>query len=48
MFTRHAGAEKVLVRVEACDVPSMEEYREGERPTWHLIDRSAFSRGAVR
>jgi hypothetical protein len=47
MFTRHPGAEEVVVCVEACDVPSMEEYRDGDRPAWHLVERTAFSRGEI-
>ena len=47
MFTRHAEAEHVEVCVEVCDVPSMAEYRGGERPAWHLLERTAFSRGTA-
>jgi hypothetical protein len=47
MFTRHAGAQRVDVRVEVCDIPSMVEYREGERPAWNLLDRITFSRGVA-
>jgi len=47
MFTRHAGAERVVLSVEVCDVPSMAEYREGGRTAWHLLDRAVFSRDAT-
>ncbi len=45
MFTRHGEAEHVEVRVQACDMPSMTEYREGDRPVWRVIEQSGFSRG---
>jgi hypothetical protein len=35
MFAKHPGAESVTVRLEAYDLPSMDEYREGRRPGWY-------------
>jgi hypothetical protein len=43
MFTRHPGAQRVVVRVDGCDVPSMEEYRRGERLSWEILETAAFS-----
>ncbi|KYG10943.1 hypothetical protein BE21_01115 [Sorangium cellulosum] len=37
MFARHPGAKSVVVRLEICDLPSMQEYREGRRPAWNLL-----------
>lgn len=37
MFARHPGAESVVVRLEICDLPSMQQYREGRRPAWDLL-----------
>lgn len=43
MFARHPGAERVAIRIEAFELPSMEEYRRGREPGWHLRDRLTFS-----
>ena len=43
MLARHPGAERVVVRIEAFHLPSMEEYREGRRPEWHVRERVTFS-----
>ncbi|WP_437324308.1 hypothetical protein [Sorangium sp. So ce381] len=37
VLARHPGAASVIVRLDVCDLPSMQEYREGKRPTWGLI-----------
>ncbi|MGK4002627.1 hypothetical protein WMF31_08390 [Sorangium sp. So ce1036] len=37
MFARHPGAESVVVRLEICDLPSMQGYRDGARPSWDLL-----------
>lgn len=37
MFARHPDAESVVVRIEICDLPSMRQYRDGERPSWDLL-----------
>ena len=31
---RHPGAEKVIITIEVYDVPTMEDYRKGERSRW--------------
>ncbi|WP_438009519.1 hypothetical protein WME89_13075 [Sorangium sp. So ce321] len=37
LFARHPGAKSVVVRLETCDLPSMQQYREGRRPAWDLL-----------
>jgi hypothetical protein len=44
MLGRHPEAQKVEVRVEAYDVPSMAEYRAGARPQWVLVYAETFVR----
>ncbi|WP_437283695.1 hypothetical protein WME90_33585 [Sorangium sp. So ce375] len=44
VLARYPGAASVTVRLEVCDLPSMQEYREGERPTWGLIYRAKLVR----
>ena len=43
MFARHPDAEQVVVRIEAFELPSMEESREGRKPGWEVDDRVTFS-----
>jgi hypothetical protein len=43
MFTRHPGAERIVVRVEAYDLPSMAEYRRGRRSEWDVRHHATFS-----
>ncbi len=43
MFARHPGADRVEARIEAFELPSMEEYRQGREPGWRLRDRVTFS-----
>jgi hypothetical protein len=45
MFARHPGAARVEARVEFYELPSMEEYRAGQRPAWRLFQRATFSPG---
>ena len=40
VLARYPGAASVVVRLEICDLPSMEETRDGKRPAWNLIDRA--------
>ncbi|WP_433928626.1 hypothetical protein AB3662_34850 [Sorangium cellulosum] len=40
VLARYPGAASVVVRLEICDLPSMEEYRDGKRPAWNLIYRA--------
>jgi hypothetical protein len=42
MFGRYPEARAVTVRVEAMALPSMEAYREGERPHWLDAYRAGF------
>ncbi len=37
VLARYPGAESVVARVEICDLPSMQEYRDDKRPAWNLI-----------
>lgn len=37
VLARYPGAESVVVRLEICDLPSMQEYRDGKRPAWNQI-----------
>ncbi|WP_437808881.1 hypothetical protein [Sorangium sp. So ce1078] len=37
VLARYPGAASVVVRLEICDLPSMQEYRDGKRPAWNLI-----------
>ena len=37
MFTRHLRAVSLLVAVEVFDVPTMAEYRGGDRPEWKAL-----------
>jgi hypothetical protein len=43
MFARHPDAERVVIGIEAFELPSMEEHRKGRPPGWHLRDRFTFS-----
>lgn len=36
MFSRHPGAASLTVIVEAYDVPTMAQYRSGQRPSWQV------------
>src|SRR5262249_50739225 len=44
LFGRHPDARHLLVRVEAYDLPTMAEYRDGERPRWQPIYEATFAR----
>jgi hypothetical protein len=44
MFGRFPAATRVTVRVDVCVVPTMEEYRAGDRPTWAVGYEATFSR----
>lgn len=49
MFTRHPGAERVVVRIEDFELPSMAEYRQDRRAGWQVRDRVTFSpQAAIR
>jgi hypothetical protein len=37
MFARHPSARSLAVVVEAYDVPTMAEYRAGQRPCWNIV-----------
>jgi hypothetical protein len=34
LFARYPDAEEITVRIEFFDLPTMEEYRDGEEPEW--------------
>lgn len=40
MFGRHPEAREATVRVERMDLPTMEEYQSGQRPTWTQLYRA--------
>lgn len=44
LFGRHPEAERVTLRVEEYDVPTMAGYRAGARPRWRVLSGSTFSR----
>jgi hypothetical protein len=44
MFARHPGAAKLTLRVDVFDVPTMSEYRSGERYDWENVYRATFAR----
>jgi hypothetical protein len=44
MFGRHPTAQTVIVTIETYDPPTMEEYREGDRPEWEVVYEAAISR----
>ncbi len=44
MFGRHPRAEQILVKVEFYHVPTMAEFRAGERPGWYPMYEAQFSR----
>lgn len=37
VLARYPGAESVVVRLEICDLPSMQEHHDGKRPAWNLL-----------
>lgn len=44
MLGRHPEAERILVRVEICDLPTMTQYRAGDRPRWRPVYEAEFTR----
>jgi hypothetical protein len=44
-FGRHPQASVVTVRVEIYDIPTMQEFRNGEGPEWVTVYQRAFRRG---
>lgn len=48
MFGRHPSSTSVTVRVEALDLPTMEAWRKGQRPTWRLLYRETFLPSPIR
>jgi hypothetical protein len=44
MLGRHPTATELLVRVEVYDMPTMEQYRAGERPEWNMLYEVTFTR----
>ncbi len=42
MFARHPSAESVAVRLEAYDLPSMQEFRDGKQPAWEPLYKAKF------
>jgi len=43
LFGRHPSADQVLVTIEAHAVPTMEEYRQGVRPSWVKVYQGVFT-----
>ncbi len=46
MFNRHPRAVSLTIAVEACDVPTMAEYRAGRPPKWEIIYEARLKREA--
>ncbi len=46
VLARHPEAEHVVVRLDAYDLPTMAEYREGKRPEWSPYYEAEFVRRA--
>jgi hypothetical protein len=44
LFGRHPDARRLVVRVEAYDLPPMAEYRKGDSPRWQPIYEATFCR----
>lgn len=44
MFGRHPGAAKVVVALEQHQLPTMEQYRQGQRPEWKTVYVEVFER----
>jgi hypothetical protein len=44
MFGRHPDAREVVVRIELHELPSMAQYRAGERPRWEKVYEATFRR----
>jgi hypothetical protein len=44
MFGRHPQAVEVVVRVELCTLPTLEQYRAGQQPSWDTIYEATFGR----
>jgi hypothetical protein len=42
ILQRHPEAERVELRVDFLDLPSMREYREGERPAWISFGTTSY------
>lgn len=47
MFGRHPNAQFVTIRIEAYELPTMDEYRAGKQPEWQLVEEMTFSREAL-
>lgn len=46
MLARHPDATRVLVHLDAYELPTMAEYKRGERPDWSLYYEAEFVRRA--
>jgi hypothetical protein len=46
MFSRYPRAIELTVVVEAYDIPTMAEYRGGQRPTWKIVYQAQVQRDA--
>jgi hypothetical protein len=44
MLARNPTAQKVIVRIDIFDPPTMEEYRAGEKAEWELLYQATVSR----
>lgn len=44
VFGHHPAAERVVVRVEVDDLPTMAQYRAGWRPRWRPVYEAVFTR----
>lgn len=48
MRARHPEAGDMPLRIEVCELPSMDEHRQGRRPEWRLLYRDTFPAEARR
>lgn len=44
MFSRHPSARSLSIVVETYDVPTMAEYRAGQRPNWNVVYQARVQR----
>jgi hypothetical protein len=48
MFGKHTDTSISIVEVQAYVVPTMKQYRQGQRPQWQVIEAFAFGRDGAR
>ncbi len=48
ILSKHPGVTKAVAKIEAYDLPTMENYRRGDRPLWRSFYTATFTLGAAR